>query len=49
MKTWFTPINLAAVGVVAISLLAAWRGDYEVAGTFLGAGAFAYWFLRNGE
>ncbi len=47
MKTWFTPINLAAVGVVVISILAAYRGNYEAAGTFMGVGAFAYFFLRS--
>lgn len=41
------PINLAAISVVFISCLAAWRGDYEAAGTFLGVGAFAYFFLRS--
>ena len=41
------PVNLAALGVVLISVMAAYRGDYEAAGTFLGVGAFVYFFLRD--
>jgi hypothetical protein len=53
MNCWLNrilrPVNIAAFGVVFISCLAAWRGNYEAAGTFLGTGAFAYFFLRSSD
>lgn len=45
MSRIFRVSTIGAVAVATIAILAAVRGNYEMAGEFLGAGALAYIFL----